>query len=150
LGGGLIGNHVEAQNGYYVNQPVQQCRTENTVENRTVAQNVLYEYAGQRFNVQMPANGDFRPGTQIALQVAPSPAVQAPAPVQQAYYTPPVQTVTYVSTPPVVYYESYDHLRPRYFYSTPYAYGPHASRHPVYPVRHERHHGYRDDYRNWR
>jgi uncharacterized protein YcfJ len=147
LGGGLIGNQIESQNGYYVSQPTQQCRTENTLENRTVAQNVLYEYAGQRFTVEMPATGDFRPGTQIALQVAPQ-VQQAPV---QAVYNTPVQTVTYIHTPPVVYYESYDHLRPRYFHSAPYYNAPRAAAHPVYPVRHDgRHQGYRDDYRNWR
>jgi uncharacterized protein YcfJ len=150
LGGGILGNQVEAQNGYYVNQPVQQCRTENTVENRTVAQNVLYEYAGQRFNVQMPATGDFRPGVRIALQVAPSQVPQAP--VQQAIYAPPVQTVTYVTpAPTVVYYDTYDTYRPRYYYnSTPYYNAPRAVQQPVYPVRHDGHHGYRDEYRNWR
>jgi uncharacterized protein YcfJ len=156
LGGGLLGNQVEAQNGYYVNQPVQQCRTENTVENRTVAQNVLYEYAGQRFNVQMPATGDFRPGARIALQVAPSPTTLAPqAPVQQAVYAPPVQTVTYVApAPTVVYYDTYDTYRPRYYYnSTPYYHAPRAAHQPVYPVRHDGHHGrhgYGDEHRNWR
>jgi uncharacterized protein YcfJ len=149
LGGGIVGNQIETQNGYYVNQPVQQCRTENTLENRTVAQNVLYEYAGQRFNVQMPATGDFRPGMQIALQVAPQ--VQQ-APVQQAYYTPPVQTVTYVTpAPTVVYVDTYDTYRPRYYYnSTPYYSAPRAAHQPVYPVRHDGHNGYRDEHRNWR
>jgi hypothetical protein len=127
-----------------------------------VAQNVLYEYAGQRYTVQMPANGDFRPGVRIALQVQNqvAPAVPYP-PVTQVYapqpaYTHPVQTVTYVQpAPTVVYYDTYDTYRPRYIYnSTPYYsnyYAPRAVQRPVqvinYPVR--PHHGH-DDYRNWR
>jgi uncharacterized protein YcfJ len=165
LGGGVLGNQIEVNNGYYSNQtgqPVQQCRTENTVENRTVAQNVLYEYASQRFNVQMPATGDFRPGTRLALQVN-APVTAAPAPLQVYNTVPqaPVQTVTYVnSAAPVVYYlDSYDSYRPRYVHSTPYYVAPRAVVRPLHPVQQVRHgghlghHGYGghyDEYRNWR
>ena len=165
LGGGIVGNQIEAQNypGYATQHAGQSCHTQNTVENRTIAQNVLYEYAGQRFNVQMPANGDFRPGVRIALQVQNQ--VAPAAPVTQVYapqpaYSHPVQTVTYVQpAPTVVYYDTYDSYRPRYIYnSTPYYsnhyaphYSPRAVQRPVqvinYPVR--PHHGH-DDYRNWR
>ena len=144
LGGGIVGNQIESQNGYYVNQPTQACHTQNTVENRTVAQNVLYEYAGQRYTVQMPATGDFRPGVRIALQVE--------APVQT--YA-PVQTVTYVNpvAPVVYYYDSFAPTAPRYFYNSNYyapravQYPVHTVRQPVYNVRHDRAY---DDYRNWR
>ena len=162
LGGGIVGNQIEAQNypGYATQHAGQSCHTQNTVENRTIAQNVLYEYAGQRFNVQMPANGDFRPGVRIALQVQNQ--VAPAAPVTQVYapqpaYTHPVQTVTYVQpAPTVVYYDTYDSYRPRYIYnSTPYYsqhYAPRVVSHPVYQGRpvHTGHHGYRDEHRNWR
>jgi uncharacterized protein YcfJ len=171
LGGGIVGNQIEAQNypGYATQHAGQSCHTQNTVENRTIAQNVLYEYAGQRYNVQMPANGDFRPGVRIALQVAPQNQVAPAAPVTQVYapqpaYTQPVQTVTYVHpAPTVMYYDTYDSYRPRYIYnSTPYYsnhYAPRVVSHPVHtrpaypvrPVHHGVHHGNRhDDYRNWR
>jgi uncharacterized protein YcfJ len=158
LGGGIVGNQVEAQNGYYVNQPTQSCRTENTVENRTVALNVLYEYAGQRYTVQMPQESNLRPGMRIALQVE--------APVQPAA---PVQTVTYMRpqpvfapAAPVVYYTGYDGYAPRYIYSEPYytpravhrpVYNPaHQPRHPVQVVDyHGGHHGAHDGWnRDWR
>lgn len=168
LGGGIVGNQIEAQNypGYATQHAGQSCHTQNTIENRTIAQNVLYEYAGQRFNVQMPANGDFRPGVRIALQVQNQ--VAPAAPVTQVYapqpaYTHPVQTVTYVQpAPTVVYYDTYDSYRPRYIYnSTPYYsnyyapyYGARVVSHPVYngrPPHYGSHHGVRhDDYRNWR
>ena len=112
IGGGFVGNQIEAQNygSYPVTQNAQQCHTVNAVENRTVAYNVLYEYAGQRYTVQMPQ----QPGNRIALQVSTvgsnyyaqpigvqvlaqpvyQPAVQPV--VQPVYYAPPVQTVTYV------------------------------------------------------
>ena len=164
LGGGIVGNQIEAQNypGYATQHAGQSCHTQNTVENRTIAQNVLYEYAGQRYNVQMPANGDFRPGVRIALQVQ----AQAPAaPVTQVYstqpvYTQPVQTVTYVQpAPTVVYYDSYDSYRPRYIYnSVPYYsghysnhYAPRAVQRPVQVINHPvRPHPRHDDHRNWR
>ena len=168
LGGGIVGNQIEAQNypGYATQHAGQSCHTQNTVENRTIAQNVLYEYAGQRYNVQMPATGDFRPGVRIALQVQNQ--VAPAAPVTQVYapqpaYTQPAQTVTYVQpAPTVVYYDTYDSYRPRYIYnSTPYYsnnysqhYAPRVVSHPVYNGRPPHHGGYygnrHDDYRNWR
>ena len=184
LGGGIVGNQIEAQNypGYATQHAGQSCHTQNTVENRTIAQNVLYEYAGQRYNVQMPATGDFRPGVRIALQVQAQAPVAPTAPVTQVYshqpvytqptYTHPVQTVTYVQpAPTVVYYDTYDSYRPRYYYnSTPYysnQYSNHYSNHyaprvvsqpvhtrPAYPIRPVHggvyHGGRYDEYRNWR
>jgi uncharacterized protein YcfJ len=127
LGGGILGNQVEAQNGYYVNQPTQSCRTENTVENRTVALNVLYEYAGQRYTVQMPQESNLRPGMRIALQVnAPVTTLPAAAPIQTVTYIQPQPAVL-----PVAYYETYDTYRPRHFYNAPY-YAPRAVHHGVY------------------
>jgi uncharacterized protein YcfJ len=153
LGGGIVGNQIEAQNypGYATQHAGQSCHTQNTVENRTIAQNVLYEYAGQRYTVQMPANGDFRPGVRIALQVQNQ--VTPAAPVTQVYapqpaYTHPVQTVTYVQpAPTVVYYDTYDNYRPRYIYnSTPY-YAPRPVHRHVQPVYYD---GRYDHHRNWR
>ena len=125
IGGGIVGNQVEAYN-----YPTQQCHTENTVENRTVAYNVLYEYAGQRYTVQMPQ----QPGNRIALQVSHAgssyyaqpigvqvlaqPVIQ-PA-IQPVYYAPPVQTVTYqpgyVRPAVVPVYETYPRHYPRPYY----------------------------------
>ena len=101
VGGGLVGDQIEAQNygGYPVTQNVQQCRTEYTVQNRTVAYNVLYEYAGHRYTVQTAEN----PGSRIALQVAPVGQVQV-QPVNQTFYgQAPIQTV---------YYQPINYLRP--------------------------------------
>jgi uncharacterized protein YcfJ len=141
LGGGLVGNQIEAQN-----YPTQTCHTQNTVENRTVAQTVVYEYAGQRYTVQMPAEGNFRPGVQIPLQVQAPVQSFAPAiaPIQTVTYVRPQPS--YVAAAPIVYYTGFDHFAPRYIYSEPY-YAPRAVRHPVHVVNHYRHH---DDYRNWR
>jgi uncharacterized protein YcfJ len=66
IGGALLGNNIEGS-GTQV-QNVQQCSTQTTYENRTVAYNVTYEYAGKQYNVQMPND----PGPTIALQVTPA------------------------------------------------------------------------------
>ena len=65
VGGALLGNSVESSN----NQPrnMQRCTTQTFLENRTVAYNVRYEYAGREYSVQMP----YDPGPTIRLQVTP-------------------------------------------------------------------------------
>jgi uncharacterized protein YcfJ len=147
LGGGLVGNQIEA-NSY----PTQSCHTKNVVENRTVAQNVLYEYAGQRYTVQMPSEGTYRVGAQIALHVDTPAHVPAHVPAYVPAYVPaqvqapvyqPVQTVTYTQptyvrpqpsyiAAPTVYYTGFEHFAPRYIYSEPYHHAPRAVQRPVY------------------
>ena len=51
-----------------------QCSTQTIYESRTVAYNVIYEYAGRQYSVQMPQN----PGPTLRLQVAGTPV---PVPV---------------------------------------------------------------------
>ena len=65
VGGAAVGNNIE-QNGAYA-QSAQQCSTQVTYENRTVAYNVTYEYAGKQYMVQMP----YDPGPTIRLQLSP-------------------------------------------------------------------------------
>jgi uncharacterized protein YcfJ len=65
IGGALLGNSIE--NSGNRPQNVQQCNTQTFYENRTVGYNVLYEYAGKEYNVQMP----YDPGPTIRLQLSP-------------------------------------------------------------------------------
>lgn len=65
VGGAVLGNSVEGGNGYVQNVP--QCFTQTAYENRTVAWNVTYEYAGRQHTVQMP----YDPGPTIRLQLTP-------------------------------------------------------------------------------
>ncbi|MEO7641446.1 MAG: glycine zipper 2TM domain-containing protein [Ramlibacter sp.] len=67
MGGALVGNSVEANGSPAYAQNVQQCTTQTTYENRTVAYNVTYEYAGRQYTVQMPQD----PGPTVRLQVTP-------------------------------------------------------------------------------
>lgn len=110
IGGALLGNNVEG-GGTQV-QNVQQCSTQTVYENRTTAYNVVYEYAGKQYSVQMPQD----PGPYVRLQVTPvGGSVAAPPPPVQA----PVSTTTVIQQPttyvqpavvypaPVVYPASY-------------------------------------------
>ena len=101
--GAIVGNNVEAQNQRYA-QTVPQCYTQNTLENRTVAYDVTYEYRGQQFSARMP----YDPGRTVQLQ-APAMAQAAPGgsnggvvvapPVQQAQVQ---QPQTFQQQPQVV------------------------------------------------
>ena len=65
VGGAAVGNSIEGSGSYVQN--VQQCTTQTFYENRTVAYNVTYEYAGQEHSVQLP----YDPGATIRLELTP-------------------------------------------------------------------------------
>jgi hypothetical protein len=97
-------------------QNVQRCTRQNFYENRTVAYNVVYEFGGRQYSVQMPND----PGPTIRLQITPVGAVTqdnvqsgAYAPAQPAY----AQTPNTVAAPPVVVQSGY-YVQP---YVQPYA-----------------------------
>jgi hypothetical protein len=83
-------------------------------QNQPTAYNVVYEYAGKQYTVQMPRD----PGNFVQLQVTPVGVQQypqqydqnanIPAPViqPQTVYVPPVQQVVYAPQP-VVYQQPY-------------------------------------------
>jgi uncharacterized protein YcfJ len=114
IGGALLGNSIENSGNRPQNVP--QCNTQTFYENRTVGYNVLYEYAGKEYNVQMP----YDPGPTIRLQLSPvgsngpeadsygyanaqQPMVMAPPVQSQA-----VTTVGYpVYAPAPAYYPAY-------------------------------------------
>ena len=66
IGGAVVGDSIEGAPQTQT-QTVQRCRMQNFYENRTVAYNVAYEYAGRQYSVQMP----YDPGPSIALQITP-------------------------------------------------------------------------------
>ncbi|MES2940840.1 MAG: glycine zipper 2TM domain-containing protein [Pseudomonadota bacterium] len=88
IAGAAVGNGIETR-GYP--QAVQQCSTQNMVENRTVGYNVTYEYAGRQYTVQMP----YDPGPTVRLQVTPVGSGPAPG-------YPAAQQPGTVSAPPMV------------------------------------------------
>lgn len=66
FGGAVLGDRVEGAPLSQV-QDVQRCSVQTFYENRPVAYNVIYEYAGKQYSVQMPND----PGPSIQLQVSP-------------------------------------------------------------------------------
>jgi hypothetical protein len=82
----MLGDRIEG-GGQTQSQNVQNCSTQTFYENRTTAYNVVYEFNGKQYSVQMPQD----PGPTIRLQITPVAASQVvPAqPVQQ--YAPQAQ-----------------------------------------------------------
>ena len=90
FGGAVVGDRIEGAPETQ-SQTVQRCSMQTFYENRTVAYNVAYEYAGKHYSVQMP----YDPGPTIALQITPvvsgartaSPVMQEVSP-QPVYVQP--------------------------------------------------------------
>ncbi|MBA4265044.1 MAG: hypothetical protein C0453_08180 [Comamonadaceae bacterium] len=67
VGGAMVGNHIEAPR-YATTQVVRNCTTQTHFENRTVGYDVVYKYAGVKYNVQMPQD----PGRYVNVNVTPA------------------------------------------------------------------------------
>lgn len=96
LGGAVLGDRIESPGHGYQN--VQQCSTQTYYENRAVSYNVVYEYAGKQYSVQMPHD----PGPTVQLQI--TPMTSAPQQLQQQQppgpaYSSPVQPAPMVIAP---------------------------------------------------
>lgn len=114
VAGAAVGDSLERRGDYPQQAYAQQCSTQTTYENRTVAYNVQYEYAGKTYSVQMP----YDPGPTIRVQVSPvSSAPQSGDGVQTAVapvYAPQTPSVVYPAySAPVGYYPGY-YARPWY------------------------------------
>lgn len=144
LGGAILGDKLEGNNAQASSQNVQRCTTQTFYENRPTAYNVVYEFNGKQYQVQLPQD----PGPFVSLQItpvgAPTQPVQ-PAPVivrpvtQAPVYTPPVVYTQPVYTQPVVIesYTTYVQPAPVYVRSAPVYVAA-----PVYYGRPHYHHGY--------
>jgi uncharacterized protein YcfJ len=130
IGGAMLGDKIENP-GAAQAQSQQTCTTQTVYENRLIGYNVVYEYAGKQYNVQLPQD----PGPTIQLQVTPMGAPRSEAPLNGEL--PPASVVAtapaavVVQTPPVVY-TSYPVYRPwpvytsvnlGWGYARPYGYG---------------------------
>ena len=93
VGGAVIGDRIEGSQAAQV-QDMQRCSTQTVYEDRTVAYDVVYEYAGKEYRAQLP----YDPGPTVELQVTPVNANPPPAPAAVAPAPPPA----YVQGPPVV------------------------------------------------
>lgn len=81
VGGAILGEKIEGAGQPEVRN-VQNCTQQMFYENRTMAYNVVYEFAGKQYSVQMPND----PGPTVRLQVTPV----APPPVPMGGGVPPV------------------------------------------------------------
>ena len=125
MGGAIVGNNIEGSGQQVRN--VQQCATQTVYENRASHYNVVYDYQGTQYNVQMPND----PGQYVRLQVTPVGAINAPPqsgfPVQPQTYTypqaqPQLQPQSYVQ--PVLVQPGYSqqsttYLQPTVVYAAP-------------------------------
>jgi uncharacterized protein YcfJ len=96
MGGVILGDNIEGQ-PMAQTQNVQRCSLQTFYENRTVAYNVVYKYAGKQYSVQMPND----PGTTVQLQISPVGASTQGVPANAAAtYQPPIyaQPTTIVMT----------------------------------------------------
>jgi len=102
MGGAILGDHIEGTSAPQL-QNVQRCSTQASYENRVAAYNVVYDYAGKRYQVQMPND----PGRTIPLNVSPvgTSVAAAPTVYTTVYDTTPryVQPAPVLLVPPVRY-----------------------------------------------
>jgi uncharacterized protein YcfJ len=122
VGGALIGDRFEGQAPVRT-ENVQRCGVQNFYENRVVSYNVVYEFGGSQYSVQMPND----PGPTIAVQVSPVGSLQA-APttiIQPQIVAPLTSYVTVVRPSP-------------YFYPAPFV-----------PYGFRGHHWHEREYRRW-
>jgi uncharacterized protein YcfJ len=134
FGGAILGDKLEGGQAQSNTQNVQRCTTQTFYENKPIAYNVVYEFNGKQYQVQMPQD----PGPYVSLQVTPvggtpvQPAQPAPAPAQVNVR--PV-TVAPVYQQPVVIESSTVYVQPVYsqpVYSQP-VYTQHVYARPVHP-----------------
>jgi len=105
MGGAVIGDQVEGA-PLAQRQGAQRCEMQTSYETRPVVYNVVYEFAGKQYNVQMPND----PGPTVRLQISPvdmNAPPEAP-PVTMTYVAP-----EYIQTPPLLVVQP-DY--PRYYY----------------------------------
>ena len=103
IGGAMLGNRIEGPSQPYT-ETYRQCGTQTFYENRTVAYDVVYEYAGRQYRTQMPQD----PGRFVRLNVTPADAMPPPPVVYPSYqpqtqYVEPSTRITIGTT----YYPSY-------------------------------------------
>jgi hypothetical protein len=110
IGGAIAGDKVEGPQAAQT-QTQQTCTTQQVFENRLMGYNVVYEFAGKQYNVQLPKD----PGPTIKLQITPMSAAPLEVPGPEATVmaeTPRTSIVTqqiYTAAPQPVYVQ-----RPNY------------------------------------
>lgn len=122
VGGAILGDRIEGPGATQV-QNVQNCTTQTFYENRATSYNVVYEYAGKQYTVQLP----YDPGPTIKLQVTPVGVQQpqGPAPGTPMTAVEPAPAVASTVVVPAAYpvYAPYGYYAPSYYAPAPVSVG---------------------------
>ena len=86
IGGAIFGDSIEGAPPS-VARPVTSCTNQISFENRVTAYNVVYEYGGKQYSIQLPND----PGPYLPVQVTPS-----------VIAAPPMTSTTIVTSTPVI------------------------------------------------
>jgi uncharacterized protein YcfJ len=125
VGGAILGDKVEGP-ATPQTHTAQRCITQNTTEYRTTGYNVVYEYAGKQYNVQLAQD----PGQWLKVQVSPAaasaPATQPVAPLGMISAAPAPARVVHTTAVYPVYPMA---VAPVVMPSVGYAYGRQGHRH---------------------
>ncbi len=120
VGGAVLGDRLEGP-APERSEIVQRCGVQNFYENRTVGYNVVYEFGGRQYAVQMPND----PGPTIAIQVSPLGGGLAPQAPPVAFVEQPA--TNYVTVPVArTYYRPFYYppvIVPFGFYGQGYGHG---------------------------
>ena len=115
IGGAIAGDKVEGPQAAQT-QTQQTCTTQQVFENRLMGYNVVYEFAGKQYNVQLPKD----PGPTIKLQITPMSVapLEVPGPeatvMAEAPRTSIVTQQIYTAAPQPVYAQPIYVQRPYY------------------------------------
>ena len=105
MGGAILGDRIENPGSQIQNQTT--CTTQTAYENRLSGYNVVYEYAGKQYSVQLPQD----PGPTIQLQVTPIGMPQSATPADTVVTTStamaPLITESHVVYVPTPVYRNY-------------------------------------------
>ena len=147
IGGAIFGDSIEGAPPPIARQ-VTSCTNQISVENRVTAYNVVYEYGGKQYSIQLPND----PGPNLPVQITPSVIAAPPMTSNTTLTSPPVITrptvVTSIAAPPL--------YAPPPLYATPmYAQrmvGPSIYAAPAaslyFGYGHHGHHGHHDHHRH--
>lgn len=106
VGGALLGDNIEKPAPSQIANATT-CTSSSVYENRLIGYQVVYEFSGKQYTVQLPQD----PGATIALQVSPVAMAQAPV-ATTTVITPAPNPPQVIYTPP-----------PTVVYGAPYYYG---------------------------
>ena len=108
IGGAVLGDRIEGSPATQV-QTVQNCVNQSFYENRTIGYNVVYEFGGKQYSVQMPQD----PGPTVQLQITPV-GMQSPPPSPSSVTMAPVYQQQPVVESRAPYYRQPYYVQPYY------------------------------------